>query len=70
MTQRNKRGFINKEQALRNLQVGRDAAIKIRTEAKISSREYRIAGELIIHIDALAKELTGDPMFFYLKGHG
>ena len=70
MTKRTKRGFMtNKKQTLINLKTGRDAAVKVRTEAKISSPDYRLAGETIVQIDLLAKELTGDPMYFHIKGH-
>ena len=70
MTQRHKRGFINKEEALSKLKKGRDGAIQIRTQAKIGSTEYEIAGELVKVIDQLAKQLTGNETHFYTTAAG
>lgn len=67
MSRRTKRGFIEKDQVLEKVAVGRQGAIQVRIEAKINSDEYRAAGDVIDAIDKLAGTLTGDESHFHLK---
>lgn len=60
MSNRTKRGHIQKDQVLEKLGVGRSGAVQVCTEAKINSDEYRAAGAVMTAIDDLAGELTGN----------
>ena len=64
---RTRRGFVKKYQVLEKLAVGRQGAIQVRTEAKINSAEYRVAGDVLDTIDRLTGALTGDEAYFHLK---
>lgn len=66
---RSQRGHVEVEAVMRFLQVGRDAAIKVRREAKIGSEQYRAAGLVTNAIDDLAEELVGDRTVFHTKNH-
>lgn len=67
MSQRSKRGFVNKIEVLEKLSAGRAGAIQTHREAKINSPEYRAASGVTEAIDRLAEELTGDPKYFHIK---
>lgn len=67
MNQRTKRGFVKVEPALDSLRVGRDGAVQVCRDAKISSKEYLASQKLIEAIDELAGVLTGDKGYFHLK---
>ncbi|MEW2914112.1 hypothetical protein [Leisingera sp. JC11] len=67
MSQRTKRGFFKKEEALEKLWAGRRGATQVQTDARINSSEYRAAGRVMEAIDDLAEALTGDPRYFHLN---
>lgn len=67
MSQRTKRGFIKKDEVLKQIKVGRDGALQTHREAKINSPEYRAASEVTTAIDRLAEQLTGDRGYFHIK---
>ncbi|ERP95725.1 hypothetical protein Q669_29595 [Labrenzia sp. C1B10] len=62
-----RRGFINAEEVLKKLEVGRAGAIQVCTQAKIGSAEYRSANHITEAIDDLAEKLTGDRTYFHGK---
>lgn len=68
MPQRHKRGFIKKKEVLEKLRRGRDGAIQVCIEARISSDEYRAAGRVVESIDELGETLTGDETLFHEAG--
>ncbi|WP_372574972.1 hypothetical protein [Ruegeria jejuensis] len=67
MSRRTQRGFVNKAEALEMLATGRSGVIKVSTQAKIKSPEYKAAQNVLSAIDVLAEKLTGDPEHFHLK---
>ena len=67
MANKTSRGHVNTDEVLKKLAVGRDGAIQVCREAKISSPEYGAAGEVMEAINKLAERLTGDGEHFHLK---
>jgi hypothetical protein len=57
---------VNVTASLEEVETGRKGAVRVRTQAKIHSPEYRAAGEVLDAIDRLAHELTRDPDYFHL----
>lgn len=64
---RSQRGHVEVDIVMKYLEVGRNAAIKVRREAKIGSERYRAAGLVADAIDELAEELVGDRTVFHTK---
>ena len=64
MVRRSTRGFIDIERVLPRLREGREGAIKVRGTAKVNSKEYEAAGEVLDAIDNLAELLTDDCRHF------
>lgn len=64
-----KRSGIISDKALilEGLRDGRDAAIRVTSQAKISSDTYKAAQRVMKAIDDLAKDLTGEGDYFHLK---
>ncbi|MFY0595785.1 MAG: hypothetical protein JXQ85_05095 [Cognatishimia sp.] len=61
------RGYINIDEVLAQLKVGRAGAVQVCRQAKINSPEYKAARGAIDQIDVLAEALTGDSRYFHLK---
>ena len=60
-------GIVDKEMVLSELNAGRKGAIRVLTQTKISSDQYRAAYRLVQAIDDVVELLTGDREYFYLK---
>lgn len=67
---RSGRGVIKTQQVLEKIEIGRDGAIQVCTEAQINSPEYAAASQVTVAIDELAGHLTGDQSYFHLGNHG
>jgi hypothetical protein len=67
MSRRSERGHIKAEHALEKLGTGRSGAVQVMREAKIGSKEYKLASYATDAIDELAEVLTGDKRHFHSK---
>ncbi|QFT69285.1 hypothetical protein FIU93_21035 [Labrenzia sp. THAF35] len=67
MSRRSGRGFINTQEVLEKLCVGRAGAVQVMRSAKIGSPIYRTAMHLSEAIDDMAEKLTGDRTHFHDK---
>ena len=52
-----------------NLRAGRTGALSVCMSARINSREYVAAGEVVDAVDALVAQLTGDDKHLHASAH-
>ncbi|WP_040439484.1 hypothetical protein [Roseibium aggregatum] len=67
MSRRSGRGFINTQEVLEKLCIGRAGAVQVMRSAKIGSPQYRTAMHLCEAIDDMVEKLTGDRTHFHDK---
>ena len=64
-----RRSSIDIHTTLNNLRAGRAGALSVCMSARINSREYVAAGEVVDAVDGLVAHLTGDEKHLHAAAH-